>query len=777
VTLRRLAQVLVLSVSAVVGLVISIAINFATSSTNVPYPIRLLVDYPWQSVAVLGAASILLAVGGFLASQPPDSRPRIAPVLFNLPARPTVFVGRRDEEKVVGRRLRADRRSSGCPSVIVISGPGGIGKTTLSLVVAHREKKHYDGNIVFVDATLRPSAAPSDTLASQILTRIGHSTESGMGPVEAIRSILSTNVYLVILDNVGSEEQVRALVPAVGGSTFLITSREALGGIADSVLIPLGPLAENHSRNLVRTLSGRGDVPAEDASLRSILSVCDGLPLALRICGGILKVRSHWSLATLAEKLSDSGSRLQTLRIGDLSVTTTLSASFQQLTPSEQVLVVALSTFPDIFYSRALIDWLSASYSLDHGTADSIVDRQLLTPVGDDYYRVHNLVSAHASEHLSSASGGSLSRMDLLRSYAEFYVQRLRANAEAVEPHDREGVPLGADVSAARSANLFAIRDNGEIEARVQQSPHVGAIDLQVAMEEIRWLGLEHQTCLDLAEALLDLNLTDIAGNVLGGLRVRSIGGAQLVRLIELIERWELVRPATTQYRTVFDANYTYGLALRKVGSARRAVKPLFACRRLALAQGDIMRLAIVEEELGQNARERGLDRASERLYALAGNLFCFMGWPAKVAGVLNNLSTVVSGDRSMEMKSRAVAMYSVSRPFSVDDLGGAAWAMQNYGGVLLAANQLEEALEWNKRALSSFEALRDAHGIGYALKNLAENYKARGNLKRATLFLDQSKQVFEEVGDFTGLAQVRAVEESFWRCCVDGSPSSGRLS
>jgi len=761
-TLRRLVQVLVLSVATVVGLVIAIAVNFATSSTDVPYPIRLLVDYPWQSVAVLGSASILLAVGGFLASQPPDSRPRIAPVLFNLPARPTVFVGRMNEERAIRRQLRADRRSSSGPSVIVISGPGGIGKTTLSLAAAHRERKQYDGNIIFVDATLRPSAAPAETLASKILTRIGHNADSSMGAVEAVRSILSTNVYLVILDNVGSEEQVRALVPAVGGSTLLVTSREALGGIDDSVLIPLRPLAEKHSRNLVRTLSGRGDVPADDASLRSILAVCDGLPLALRICGGILKVRRHWSFATLAEELSDSSSRLQALRIGDVSVTTTLSASFQQLTPPEQVLVVALSIFPDIFYSRALIDWLSTSFALDHGTADSIVDRQLLTPVGDDYYRVHNLVSAHASEHLSRVLGGKLSRMDLLRSYADFYVQRLQANAEAVEPHDREGVPLGADVSAARLANLFVIREDGEIEARVQQSAHVGAIDPQVAMEEIRWLGLEHQTCLDLAEALLDSNLVDIAGDVLGGLRVRSIGGAQLIRFIGLIERWESVRPATTQYRTVFDANYTYGLALRKVGSAREAVKPLFACRKLALAQGDIMRLAIVEEELGQNARERGLNRASERLYAAAGNLFCFMGWPAKVAGVLNNLSTVVSGDRSMEMKSRAVAMYSASLPFSVDDLGGAAWAMQNYGGVLLAANQLEKALEWNKHALSSFEALLDAHGIGYALKNLAENYKARGDRKRVTLFLDQSKQVFEEVGDFTGLAQVRALEESF---------------
>ena len=145
-----------------------------------------------------------------------DARPN------NLPTQLTSFVGRERELAEAGGLLEANR-------LVTLTGPGGTGKTRLSLQVAANGAERYPDGLFFVPLeTVREPAL----VASRIASAIGLSESGNRSADVVLREWLASKQVLLVLDNF---EQVLSAGPIVAdllrdapGLSVLVTSRAAL---------------------------------------------------------------------------------------------------------------------------------------------------------------------------------------------------------------------------------------------------------------------------------------------------------------------------------------------------------------------------------------------------------------------------------------------------------------------------------------------------------------------------------------------------------------------
>jgi class 3 adenylate cyclase len=145
-----------------------------------------------------------------------DARPN------NLPTQLTSFVGRERELTDAGGLLEANR-------LVTLTGPGGTGKTRLSLQVAANAADRYPDGIFFVPLeTVRDPAL----VASRIASAIGLSESGSRSADVVLREWLGSKQVLLVLDNfeqvLGAGPLVADLLRDAPGTSALVTSRAAL---------------------------------------------------------------------------------------------------------------------------------------------------------------------------------------------------------------------------------------------------------------------------------------------------------------------------------------------------------------------------------------------------------------------------------------------------------------------------------------------------------------------------------------------------------------------
>jgi hypothetical protein len=157
------------------------------------------------------------------------------------------FTGRAAELAWMSELAYAES-SQGAGVVGLITSSGGMGKTTLAVWAAHVLRPSFPGGVFFLDLlgmSQQPMAA-GDALRL-LLRALGAADEQVPGDIQGraslYRSLLRDRRVLIVLDNAGSEEQVRPLLPGESASRALITSRRLLAGLEGVRRLVLGPLA------------------------------------------------------------------------------------------------------------------------------------------------------------------------------------------------------------------------------------------------------------------------------------------------------------------------------------------------------------------------------------------------------------------------------------------------------------------------------------------------------------------------------------------------------
>src|SRR5687768_8258649 len=261
----------------------------------------------------------------------------------NLPVQLTSFIGRENEIAEIKQELKDHH-------LITLTGPGGTGKTRLSLQVAADLLDQFYHGVWFIE--LAPLTDP-DLIPQTILSAIGITEQSGK-PLDALREYLRRKKSLIVLDNCehlleASANVAHAILSAAPDLKVLASSREALGVPGEmsypvpSLSLPdikqLPVIEELSQYEAVRLFLDRASLVARrfsvDASnALSIAQICyrlDGIPLAIEL----------------------AAARVQMLSVEQISAG--LDDRFHLLTGGARTLLPRQQTL------RALIDW---SYDL-----------------------------------------------------------------------------------------------------------------------------------------------------------------------------------------------------------------------------------------------------------------------------------------------------------------------------------------------------------------------------------------------------------------------------
>ncbi|WP_165952628.1 AfsR/SARP family transcriptional regulator [Kribbella albertanoniae] len=331
-----------------------------------------------------------------------------AAVPRQLPAVARPFVGRAEHLKRLDELADAvGSGDEGTAVVAAITGPGGIGKTTLAVHWAHQAAGRFPDGQLYLNLRgfdpLGTPMPPSEAVRG-VLEALGQPTQEIPAGLEAraalFRSLIAGRRVLVLLDNARDAEQVRPMLPGAGGCLVVVTSRNALAGLVaerGAEPIRLDPFATADAWALLQARLTEERLTAEPAAVADLLRPCGGLPLALAVVAGRAAQHPTRPLAELAGELA-SPRRLDAFDTDDprTTIRAVFDSSYDALEPEAQraFRLLGLHPGPDISASAAA----SLTGNASVHTALRQLEAAHLVTVQGGRYGMHDLVRVYAAE-------------------------------------------------------------------------------------------------------------------------------------------------------------------------------------------------------------------------------------------------------------------------------------------------------------------------------------------------------------------------------------------
>ncbi|GAA2479932.1 tetratricopeptide repeat protein [Winogradskya humida] len=327
-----------------------------------------------------------------------------------LPGSRSRFIGRRAElDKVIGLLGRS--------RLLTIAGPGGCGKTRLSLELAREVAADHDAVIV---AEL--AGHTTGLLVERVAAAAGVREEPGVPVLDLLAQHLDGRALLV-LDNcehlrADVAELVHELLGAAPGVRVVATSREALGVPGEVVFVLTGlttpaPGGDPARSDAVRLLADRVAAARGGTALRA-----DELPVAAELCRRLDGLPLALELAAA--------------RLGALALTEIMSRLDRRLD-----LLVGTSPVARHQTMRAAIDW---GYDLLDVPQRELLPRLGVFATGFDLAAASAVAGTDALNPLTQLAARSMvehadGRYRLIETIREYAAERLPADDPAHRRH------------------------------------------------------------------------------------------------------------------------------------------------------------------------------------------------------------------------------------------------------------------------------------------------------------------------------------------------------
>ena len=312
----------------------------------------------------------------------------------NLPVPATPFLGRDREIDQIDALLRR-------PGVrlVTLTGPGGSGKTRLSLQAAAAAADDYDRGVWWVPLASLADPALVETTAAQAL-----------GSKDTLSATVGDKRLLLVLDNFEHLLDAAAGVAETIGScphlTVLVTSRAPLH-VDGEWEVAVDPLREQEAIELFvqRAMA----VTSEFAPNGEVAEICkrlDCLPLAIELAAARVKALAPFVLLERLEQrlpILAGGSRSAPERQRTLRAT--IAWSYDLLTAPEQNVFARLA----VFAGGCTLEAAEEICGADVDTIASLVDKSLLRRTGDRYWMLET-IREFAAERLDQLADVNMLR-------------------------------------------------------------------------------------------------------------------------------------------------------------------------------------------------------------------------------------------------------------------------------------------------------------------------------------------------------------------------------
>jgi len=698
--------------------------------------------------------------------------------LKELPPDVADFTGREElVARLTGILTPPANNSRAAIPVVSVCGKGGIGKTALSIHVAHKVAHHYPDGQLYIDLRgVEDQVLDPALVLAGFLRGLGVDNsdipESLEDRARMFRGRTSRHRILVFLDNAMDESQVAHLIPAAPECGVIITSRSRLAGLAGGHSESLEVMEPEQALDLIRKVIGPDRLATEVDSARRIAQLCGFLPLALRIAAARLASRPAWRLGWFADRLGDEQNRLNLLKVGNMEVRASLALSYDSRSIEEKnafrmLGILKAATFPA--WNLAVLTETRLADAEE--TAERLVDAELLEVSGIDSvgmvrYRFHDLLRDYARELLAAEDSDSTQKSALSR-LANAYVTTAREASSVLQPGalhtpSTDGMPIAADVVRQNARAWFA-SERSALVLLVSQAFETGLwaeawklAEPLIAMFNWRadWRDWEdtHRIALQAAgHAESTIGQAVIRNNL--GLLYRELG-----RFDEAID---LISASAAAFNELGD-EHREALARRNLADAYRYKGLLNAAISSFQSSLDVFerysdRRSAAGALSGMADALRGLSRweASESRFNRSLDLHHQIGDRGEEARTKMMLAMVFR-DRWRHAPAEMLLREAVATFTELGDKRGQAQSVRLLGTVLRNDGKVAEAIECFDRCLPIFEDLLDRRFIAIVLRNRGDALRLVGDYERAETDLREALPMFTELDDGRWAARTR---------------------
>jgi predicted ATPase/predicted Ser/Thr protein kinase len=632
----------------------------------------------------------------------------------NLPHRLTPLVGRDAERDDVLSLLRKDD-----VRMVTLTGPGGTGKTRLSLAIGAELLREMDDGVWWVSL----GAIRDSRLVPSEIGAVFDVHEGGVPLLDGLKHALANKSLLIILDNfeqvLDAAPQIGEILSAAPNVKALVTSRsplringereyavpplttppldlplnaEALGGYASVALF------------VERATAVKSDFALTAENAHTIAEICvrlDGLPLAIELAAARVKVLPPKAMLSRVEnrlKLLSGGSRdlperQQTMRAA-------ISWGYNLLEPEDQQLFATLSVFRGGF-SLEHAERLVGELAGNRRSADTVLDG------------ISSLIDK-AFVRRDPGSPDENPRFGMLETIREYGLESLAEQNRDVAVR-RAHAMLMASIAEEDELDTDGLEvDEDNFRTASEWATQTGDAELALRLGASLWWSWYVRGQYAEGRHAMDTILA-VPGGENVPVRAKAQTGAGAMAF--------------------FLCDYDDAIAL------------LESAIDLSRAHGDPMSLARSLQFRGSIARERGEYEHAIDLHLLSRTIWQELEDRGNVGRSLNyvGFSSWLSQDfaRTFELCEGTLQLFRERR-----DIEGVAWSLLNLAAAAFYSGDLERAEERLDECLSWSRTGGYKEGIAWSLNLLGSVLRDRGESWRAETILQDSLRLHWELGD-----------------------------
>ncbi|MEO6458330.1 MAG: tetratricopeptide repeat protein [Chloroflexia bacterium] len=603
----------------------------------------------------------------------------------NLPSRLTSFIGREREIEDITRALDSAR-------LLTLTGPGGSGKTSLSIEAAWLSLDAYPDGVWFVELAALTDPA---LVAPEVALVLGLRNVGDSELATALVRWLESRKVLIVLDN--CEHLIRTcssltdtLLRSCPQIHMLATSRQILN-ISGEVIwrVPSLSFPDPHHPIPLEKLRGYDAIQlfVERARLRdpafklaptnapAVTQLCyglDGLPLAIELAAahvGTIQVEDI--AAQLEEQFRSRTDDKRAAHSRQHTLRATIDWSYDLLAEPEQRLLRALAVFAGSF-SPAAVEQVCTEESAGAGRYDGYKAIDILCELVDRSLLIEEAQNGEARYHL----------LDTIRQYAIFKLRATEAEEEA----------------SLRMRHLLWCRRLAE-----EAAPHLQIADQAVWLDRL-------QADYDNMRAALQWG------------RDTGIGLDSVSRLATALGWFWYVRGYASEGR-------------QWLGVAIKSDTLPSTLRAIALNRAGLL------------ARSQGDYESATTLFAECLEIYRNLDDKKHIAATLINLGVAATNTGEYALATN-VLKEALALKEEIGDLTGKATALNNLANIAADQGDFKEAGRYFEQCVAIQKEAGNKFMLAVSLNNLGNIASCLGEYAKARELVTESLKIKRELGD-----------------------------